>query len=171
MPRKLHIGGKEKKPDWEILNAVPDPSVDHLGDIRDLSQFGDETFEAVYASHVLEHVQHRAVLPTLQGIKRVLIPGGQLYLSVPDLDILCHFLSSPYASPDQKYQTMTMIYGGQVDEYDFHYTGFNGVFMQHFLNQAGFSSIQRVDTFGIFNDTSDYSPFGFRISLNVIATK
>ena len=36
---------------------------------------------------------------------------------------------------------------------------------------AGFTSCQRVTSFGLFEDTSDYAPYGCAISLNVLATK
>lgn len=36
---------------------------------------------------------------------------------------------------------------------------------------VGFKSVTRVKSFGLFNDTSDYSFAGVPISLNVVATK
>lgn len=36
---KLHIGGKEIKKGWKILNIQQVKGVDYLGDISDLSQF------------------------------------------------------------------------------------------------------------------------------------
>ena len=64
-----------------------------------------------------------------------------------------------------------MIYGGQKDEYDFHYFGWNYEILKDFLEEANFSNVEKVKSFGLFEDTSDYSPFGFPISLNVIAHK
>jgi hypothetical protein len=39
------------------------------------------------------------------------------------------------------------------------------------LTQAGFREITRVESFGIFQDTSELQLHGVRISLNMIATK
>jgi len=64
-----------------------------------------------------------------------------------------------------------MMFGGQIDEYDFHYFGWNQVFLTSYLTQAGFEKVERVESFGLFNDTSDYKPYGFPISLNLIAVK
>ena len=36
---KLHIGGKEIKEGWKILNIQKNKGVDFVGDISDLSQF------------------------------------------------------------------------------------------------------------------------------------
>ncbi|MFN9280537.1 MAG: class I SAM-dependent methyltransferase [Betaproteobacteria bacterium] len=171
MEKKLHIGGTEQKEGWVILNALPGPGVDYVGDFRDLSQFPQDYFSDIYLSHVLEHIGHYSVGQTLSGIHRILQPAGKLYISVPDLDILCHYFSSPYSTADQKYLAMRIIFGNQSNNFDFHYTGFNEVFLRHFLHTSGFQTAQRVDSFGLFSDTSEYSPFGFKISLNMIATK
>ena len=70
-----------------------------------------------------------------------------------------------------KIKIMRMIFGGQIDEYDYHYFGWNFQFLHDYLNEANFSKVERVHSFGLFNDTSDHKPYGFPISLNVIATK
>jgi predicted SAM-dependent methyltransferase len=142
-----------------------------VGDMSDLSKFDNESITDVYASHVFEHVKQADVLKTLMDIHRVLCPGGKFYVSVPDLDILCHAFINPAVSPDIKFHVMRMIFGGQTDAHDFHYFGWNQVFMVSFLEQAGFTSFERVTSFGIFEDTSEFMPYGFPISLNVIATK
>ncbi|MCX7169852.1 MAG: tetratricopeptide repeat protein, partial [Proteobacteria bacterium] len=50
--RRLHIGGKVRSEGWEVLNALPGPDVDHLGNANDLSRFADNSFDVIYASHV-----------------------------------------------------------------------------------------------------------------------
>ena len=73
----LHIGGRERKDGWKILDAQPGPEVDYVADIRNLSQFGDDSIESVYASHVLEHVgQADIIAQVLRGIRRTLKLGG-----------------------------------------------------------------------------------------------
>ena len=168
---KLHIGGEEPKDDWKILNISKKPDVDYIGDINDLSQFKPDSIDEIYASHVVEHVPQGLVLSMLNGLHRVLKQGGKLYISVPDMDILCHTFINPIASPDIKFHVMRMMFGGQVDSHDYHFFGWNQLFLFDFLHQAKFSEAKRVETFGIFNDTSDYKPYGFPISLNVIAIK
>lgn len=168
---KLHIGGEQVKEGWLIMNAQAKKGVDMIGDISNLDHLDPESVDEIYASHVLEHVPQKKVLDTLKGIRRVLRPGGKFYISVPDLDILAHSLINPQASPNMKFHIMRMMFGGQVDNFDFHYFGWNQLFLYDFLSQAGFSKAERVESFGIFQDTSDYKPYGFGISLNVIATK
>lgn len=168
---KLHVGGKVVKDGWKLLNVMALPGVDYLGDVCDLSQFEDDSIEEVYASHVLEHIPQSKVVGTLEGLHRVLQPGGRLLVSVPDLDVLCRSILDPELTADQKFHVMRMIYGGQVHDHDFHYFGWNRLFLEGYLRGVGFSDVKQVERFGIFPDTSDFKPFGQAISLNVIATK
>ncbi|SBT09758.1 hypothetical protein PROAA_3420001 [Candidatus Propionivibrio aalborgensis] len=168
---KLHIGGKEPKEGWKILNALDFEGVDFVGNVRDLSAFPDACCEKVYASHVMEHVGQRDFVDTLKGIHRILCENGELYFSVPDLETLCRLFIRPELDRESRYHVMRMMFGGQIDDFDFHYIGLTCEFMTYFFNLAGFSSARRVESFGIFNDTSDYRPYGVPISLNMIARK
>ena len=168
---KLHIGGKQTKFGWKILNIQAGPGVDFVGDISDLSQFGDKSIKQIYASHVHEHVRQSKVLDTLKGLHRVLADGGNMYVSVPDMDILCRAMIEPDAPLDTRIHLMRMMFGGQVDDDDIHYFGWNEALMMHFLGLAGFTAAVRVQKFGIFKDTSNFAPYGYPISLNMIVTK
>src|SRR6188474_917928 len=68
---KLHIGGKQPKQGWKILNALDGEGVDFVGNVCDLSEFPDACCEVIYASHVMEHVKQRDFLATLKGIHRI----------------------------------------------------------------------------------------------------
>lgn len=171
LPLKLHIGGKEVRDGWKIMNIQQLPGVDFLGDITNLSQFPDNSVACIYASHVLEHVPQRVMKSTLKELYRVLEPNGQLMLSVPDLEVLSHAILNPNLNDQQKFHVMRMMFGGQIDEHDFHYFGWTPSFMKSFLTEAGFSTVSKVKGFGIFNDTSNFQPYGFPISLNVLAEK
>ena len=168
---KLHIGGEAKKDGWNILNIQAKDGVEYIGTITDLSQFENESIDEVYASHVFEHVLQKDALETLKGIHRILTPQGRLYISVPDLDALCKVVIDPKAPKDAKFHAIRMMFGGQVDDFDIHYMGWNQEFLFDYLQMAGFSEGKRVESFGLFSDTSDYKPYGYPISLNVIAIK
>ena len=120
---------------------------------------------------MLEHVDQNAALPALVGIYRVLKKGGLFYVSVPDMDILAHTLINPLLSIEDKFLVMRMMFGGQIDAHDYHYFGWTQMFLFNYLRRADFSNGERVASFGLFEDTSESKPFGFPISLNVIATK
>lgn len=168
---KLHIGGRVASEGWKILDAEPRPEVDFVGSAEDLSSFADESCSDIYCSHVLEHVGLAEILDTLTGFCRILAPGGHLYLSVPDLDVLAWLFASPGFSQEARFHIMRMMFGGQVDEHDFHRVGLNFDFMCHYLRDAGFSSIEHVESFGMFEDASTIRMHGHLVSLNLVVTK
>lgn len=173
MDRKLHIGGQIAAPGWEVFDAIAAPFVDHVGNARDLSRFEDGLFAEIYASHVVEHFDYRNELAaTLREWHRVLCPGGRLFVSVPDLDILCHlFVQRDKLTVQERYFVMGMMFGGHEDAWDYHVAGLNQEFLGSFLHHAGFVNIRRVQDFGLFQDTSAMRFKGVPISLNMIAEK
>ena len=168
---KLNIGGKEKKKGWHVLNIQKKDGADFIGDISDLSQFKDDSIEEIYASHVFEHINQKNINKTLLGINRILKKNGKFYISVPDMDILCKMFIDKTNTPQIKIHALRMIFGGQADEYDFHYFGYNFDLLNNLLEKNGFKDVKRVQKFSIFNDTSNYAPYGEPISLNLIAIK
>lgn len=167
----LHVGGKEAKPGWQMLNITPGPGVDKVGDIRNLSHLETASCARVYASHVLEHVHQNEVPGVLKGFARLLKPGGQLAISVPDMDTLSRHYLDTRLTAAQRHHVMRMMFGDQTDAHDFHYVGFNFELLSGLLKAAGFDLVQRVARFGLFEDTSNYAPYGQLISLNLIARK
>lgn len=171
--RRLHIGGKQRAPGWEILNAVPAPEVDHVGDARDLSRFTSATFTEVYASHVLEHLDYKDELAqALREWHRVLVPGGRVMISVPDIDVLSRLIvDRASCTMEERFLLMRMMFGGHVDAFDHHQVGFNDEFLAWFLGATGFQGMRRVAHLGVFADTSDTTFRGMPISINMIAEK
>lgn len=169
---RLNIGGMVARDGWKILNIQAGVGVDYVGHAADLSQFADETFDEIYASHVIEHLGFRAELPAaLEGIRRILKPAGAFRMSVPDLEILCRIFLHENLDANARFKIMSIMFGGQTDAHDFHKVGFTWEFAQYFLGNAGFSGIRRVREFGIFNDASALKFAGVLISLNVEARK
>jgi len=75
------------------------------------------------------------------------------------------------ASPQDKVFVLKIMFGGQIDAFDYHYSGWNEMQFLDALTGAGFSSCVRVPSFDLFDDTSCFQPLGFPISLNVVAKK
>ncbi len=171
-PLRLHIGGREPKNGWKILDIRPGAHVDFVGDCRDLSRFADGSVAEIYASHVLEHLGYLEELPqALAGFHRVLAPGGRLMVSVPDFAVLCRLFIHPSLNAEQRFTIMRIVFGGQMDEYDFHKAGLTFEFLEDYLLTAGFRDIRRVERFGLFEDDSTLEIGGVPISVNVSAVK
>lgn len=76
--RQLEIGpGKERLAGFETLNAIPGPFTDHIGDARH-PPFRDCTFDTVYSSHCIEHIDWHEIEATIAEWVRILKPGGTL---------------------------------------------------------------------------------------------
>jgi predicted SAM-dependent methyltransferase len=169
---KLHIGGQEKREGWTILDALPGPIVDHVGNCNDLSFLGNESCAEVYASHVFEHLGYNGeIQKALKGVHRVLKPGGRLRASVPDLETLCKLFLYPGLDHTARFHVMRMMFGGRMTDFDVHYVGLSFEFFGLYLHEAGFRDIRRVPEFGLFKDTSTMQLAGVPISLNVEARK
>lgn len=171
--RQLHIGALGATLGWETLNALPLPGIDHVCDAGDLSIFPGNTFRSIYASHVLEHFDYKdSVLAVLMEWHRVLAPGGQIFISVPDMDVICRMIADRdnFVAQD-RWNLTRMLLGGHSDCHDYHLTMFNEEILRYFLEKSGFIDICSRKEFNIFADTSSMRYKGELISLNMQATK
>jgi len=170
----LHIGGVQPHPDWKILDIEARPNVDFVCDASDLSQFPDNSIAKIYASHVLEHFYHTLndeLLNVLKEWRRVLKPGGQLLVSVPDLKTLCWLYLDPNLTESNRILIMRIMYGGHSNQYDVHKVGLDIDSLGAFATKAGFSDLKRVEKFDIFEDSSNFRIKETLVSLNAIITK
>ena len=76
-------GGKGIK-GFETLDITPGKYIDYVFDCSKRLPFKNGTFDIIYSSHVLEHVPWYLVEQVLKEWVRILKPGGQLEIWVPD---------------------------------------------------------------------------------------
>jgi predicted SAM-dependent methyltransferase len=168
---KLHIGGEQPHPEWRILNISPGPHVDFVGSCTDLSQFADESIDEIYGSHVYEHLDFREFLQAFKEAYRVLKPQGKFWVAVPDMDQLCQLYLNRSLSLRDRVELTRVIFGGQMNRYDYHKIGLNQQMLLAAFEEAGFHGAERRPAFGVFKDLSDYTIGDIRVSLNVVAFK
>lgn len=169
---KLHIGGKERREGWTVLDIAPDAHVDMIGNCNDLSALPDASCAEIYASHVLEHLGYDGELQaTLRGFYRVMAPGGRLRVSVPDMETLCRLFLMPNMNFQHRYQVMRTLFGGRTNVHDVHQAGLFYEFLGAMIHAAGFRDIQRMGEFGEFKDASSLKCGDVLVSLNIQALK
>lgn len=101
-----------------------------VGDVRKLP-FRSETFDVVYASHVLEHFHSRESLMIVQEWVRVVKIGGELQLFVPNLEWIALQIQAGICDEF----VMNALYGRQEYPSDVHRTGFTPARLEEVLNQ------------------------------------
>lgn len=61
----------------------------HYHDVRKALPFADETFDAAYAFHIIEHLTPAEAASLVKELYRVLKPGAVVRISTPDLEDIC----------------------------------------------------------------------------------
>ncbi|GAB0058707.1 hypothetical protein SIID45300_03062 [Candidatus Magnetaquicoccaceae bacterium FCR-1] len=85
---RLHLGcGKNILPGWINIDLEPAPEV-FCHNLENPLPFLENSVLYVYSEHFLEHLSADGIMTLLGEIHRVLLPGGVLRLSTPDLRVL-----------------------------------------------------------------------------------
>jgi predicted SAM-dependent methyltransferase len=149
---------------WEEVRLDIDPEVkpDVVGSITRLdSSFSPQSFDAVWSSHVLEHLYAHEVYPALRQFVRVLKPDGFALIMSPDLEAVAHHIikhgvaAVAYDSPAGPIRPLDMLYGHtraieQGHVHMAHRTGFTAERLGNLLLSAGFSTVStRTENFEV----------------------
>jgi predicted SAM-dependent methyltransferase len=140
---------------WQETRFDIDPQVnpDVLGSILDLSAaFQPRSFDAVWSSHVLEHLYAHEVYPTLRQFHKVLKPDGFALIASPDVESIAQFIvengiaAIAYHSAAGPIRPLDMLYGHSrsIEEgrvYMAHRTGFTAERLGNLLLMAGFPTV------------------------------
>ncbi len=146
MPR--HYDGWNKI----YLDANQNPEMDIIADARDMKkEIPDNSFDAVFTSHVLEHFFLSDVSIVLKEFHRILKPNGLIETHVPDFYTSVkkvinedYPIDKPlYQSPAGPICTLDIIYGyskfvKQGTHLDAHKTAFTPEFIRRLHQEAGF---------------------------------
>jgi SAM-dependent methyltransferase len=142
---KLHIGcGKRFIRGFVHIDQVEFPHVDHVQDIRRLSNFGDASASLIYACQVIEYFDREEVLGVLTDWRRVLAPGGVLRLSVPNFPMIAQLYQS--GIPLEKF--LGTLYGRIPDgkgAFIYHRTTYDEPSLTELLAGLGFREIRLWD--------------------------
>jgi len=164
MPTFLHIGCGPKRKNqttrgfntdaWTELRFDIDKSVnpDLVGTMTEMSAVSDESVDAIFSSHNIEHLYPHDVPVALGEFLRVLKPDGFLVVTCPDLQSVCKLVAddkltdAAYVSPAGPIAPIDILYGHRAamergNLYMAHRCGFTQKVLTGTLQAAGFKMI------------------------------
>jgi len=158
--KKLNLGcGGKALPGYWNCDLFQGKGIDEVFGMTDIP-YKEGTIGGIYSEHSLEHLAFDQVNPTLKEWLRVLQPGGELILKLPDLDDCCRAYIKAPVNADSFFKTRhwfkCTIFGiqksqaGEPDEAQFHRSGFSREEMSILLKGTGF----------IINDVRSYDGWG-----------
>lgn len=137
------------------LDANPDaPDVDVVHELSYPDKplpFDDERFDAVIASHILEHIPYYNELECVQDWVRVLKPGGTLNVIVPSAEFMCRYILSETAS---KYIKPYWV-GGLTSPWDVHVNLFTMQMLRSLFSYCGLDVVRARTGGRIINSLDD----------------
>jgi SAM-dependent methyltransferase len=149
-PDRLHSGFDREHWAEVRLDVDPRTTPDLIGSISDMrAVINDESFDAVWTSHSVEHLHAHEVMPAFCEFRRILKPDGFVVATCPNLEPIMELVlrsgldTVAYQSPAGPIKAIDMLYGhgrsiasGQWAMA--HHTGFTPGRLGEVALQAGF---------------------------------
>jgi SAM-dependent methyltransferase len=156
----LHVGcGRQKKKDlkgfksddWKEIRFDINSNVnpDIIGTLTDMSKVENQSVDAIFSSHNIEHLFPHEVPTALKEFYRVLKPSGFVVITCPDLISVCQVIAEGklleplYQSPAGPISPIDILYGhrgfiSQGNKYMAHKCGFTYSVLCNVFYDAGF---------------------------------
>jgi SAM-dependent methyltransferase len=152
--RKQHTTRGLAGADWREIRLDINPAVtpDVVGSMTDMNAVADQSVDAVFSSHNIEHLYPHEVALALAEFVRVLKPEGFAIITCPDLQSVAVLIAqdrltdTAYVSAAGPIAPLDMLYGhrpelAQGHLYMAHRCGFTERVLRGTLLQSGFQSV------------------------------
>lgn len=127
--------GERLEPGYTTHDIQDLPNIDIKCDFWELPQHVEAgSCEEIHFTHALEHFPMSRTYEALKLIWVLLQDGGKLYLEVPNFKWHAEMI---LADPRDR-QIVEYAFGGQLNEWDYHYNGFTPEILEEDLEMAGF---------------------------------
>ena len=139
LPRRLNLGcGWDHRDGYLNVDFQDFHHPDLVADVRNLDMLPAGWFTEIIAQDVLEHLERTEADAALAEWARLLAPGGELVLRLPDVIGLARLLSAR-REVDAQLILLQNLYGTQAYTGDYHHNGFTEVTIRVALATAGFT--------------------------------
>lgn len=151
---KLNVGDKDfdgiyNSKDWVTIDIAPreNPKFQEnfiLMSVLEMPDSWSDSFEEVHMIHCLEHINRNHRQKVIKELYRVLEPGGEVYIEVPDFEGTINLLSQAFEAKNERLVHIwtTSIYGKQRFPGDQHCWGFTKTSLPALLHEANFSYVE-----------------------------
>ncbi|MCX7170536.1 MAG: class I SAM-dependent methyltransferase [Proteobacteria bacterium] len=151
---KTDTGPGFQTADWREIRLDIDPAgrPDILGSLLDMAAVPDNSVDAVFSSHTLEHLYAHELPLALREMRRVLRQDGIVVSTVPDLQAAArmiaddHLFEVAYQSAAGPITPFDMVYSyrsyvGRDRPYMAHHSGFTLTTLVQLFKDAGFRGV------------------------------
>lgn len=131
---------------WKHIDICPIYYTTECYDISEGIREDDNSIEEIWMGDFLEHILRVKSAFVLKECFRVLKPGGDILISVPDMAVVMPI----WLKADGMHACWNLIWGeqdenGQLNQIpDSHFNGFTEQSLTKLLSSIGFSTIQRI---------------------------
>jgi predicted SAM-dependent methyltransferase len=176
--RRLEIGPRDIPVEgYEHLDIVPGPHIEYVADASGSLPFQDETFDEIYASHVIEHIPWYRTEQMLREWFRILKPGGHMEIWTPDLEVICrryvkrrnlprHKNEFRKLNPENNLQLWVNLklfwYDRRGYQEEWHRAMFDFELLRHYLTKVGCDPVYRLYRHEIKGPDHGITEFGVR---------
>lgn len=146
-----HMAVMKDYENWQLVDLyVEHPDVLKM-DAETLEGVEDNYLEHIYASHLLEHISHRQLVPVLETWFKKLQAGGKLTINVPDLEWAAkqilkfesgQLLTGVYTDFEGDRGLQSIVYGTHDHEGEYHKAGFTRTSLMELVDGVGFRDIK-----------------------------
>lgn len=136
MSKILVIGAGKRRVQGALHHDVqPYDGIDIVCDFWDLDRKVEKgSCDEIHATHFLEHIPMAETTAALVFINLLLKKGGKLYIEVPNFA----WHGEEIVKNPRNRQIVEYAYGGQKDQWDYHYNGFTPEILEEDLMACGY---------------------------------
>ena len=152
-PLLLDLGGGYKPGSHGWLNVDVSPQCDFYWNLAEPMPFPDSSVDGAYSSHLLEHLTFGETQTLLQEVLRILKPGAQFRVCVPNARIFIDHYLGDHELPMEFFGWRSAFNDStRIDALNYvayldgeHKYMFDEENLQHVLSRAGFDRVARRD--------------------------